>query len=443
MRKPLRVFTTIILLSLTSKTFAVSDSLLNTLLLLYTQPIATYNHTSPTLTSFFNEKIRPEANNRLQIDFDYFINSNAAPASMTYKLLFRGPINNKLKDRANTLIKNNLKFEDYMKTGISYRRYLPKWDGEIYLGYHHRQYRFLKAPKDAFQTVFYGNAMFEDKTADFSNLFFTNNIYNQYSIGVNKTFVYNRYQMEFGATVSLLQIINFQEAQTGKTTLYTAPDGEYLDINYDLTFNTVKEGATKFTDLNGLGMSGDFHLAFQNNNKWRISIDVNDFGRFTARKTPVNYSAVKSVKFQGIVLPDLLNFSASTFDTLKVDSAIRANLPSKSGNRFSVLMPFSAQIVFSKPLMKNKLVLSVGAVYRHLPRYYAYGFAKLNYFIKPDMVFSTSVGAGGYSLCNVGVDFTKAWKHFDITIGTSNLLGIVAPAYLPGTSVYLRLGSAF
>ncbi len=402
-----------------------------------------YDYSAPSINSYFNEKIRSDAENRITVDFDYQLNSNAAPANLTYKLLFKGPVNNNLKDRTNALIKNQLKFEDYMKTGISYRRYLRKWDGEIFLGYHHRQYRFLIAPKDAFQTVFYGNAMFEDKTADFSNLAFTNNIYNQYSIGLNKTFTYAKYQMEFGATLSLLQIINFQEAKTKKTTLYTAPDGEYIEANYDLTFNTVKEGAAKFTDLNGLGMGADFHLAFQNNDKWRVSLDVMDFGRFSSRKTPVNYSAAKNIKFQGVVLPDLLNFSAQTFDTLNLDSALRSNLPSKSGNRFSVLMPFSAQLVFSKPLLQNKLVVSAGIMYRHLPRYYAYGFAKLNYFIKPDMVFSTSVGAGGYSLFNLGVDFSKSWKYFDFTIGTSNLLGLVAPSHMPGTSVYLRLASSF
>ena len=59
------------------------------------------------------------------------------------------------------------------------------------------------------------------------------------------------------------------------------------------------------------------------------------------------------------------------------------------------------------------------------------------------MVFSVTGGGGGYSWFNLGVEFAKRWKHFDLTIGTSNLLGLVVPTHYTGTGVYLRLGSSF
>lgn len=402
-----------------------------------------YNHTSVSLNNVFNEGFRNTANNRINIDFDYAANSNSAPMQMAYSLVFKGPISDKLKDRADNRIKEKLKFEDYMNTGITYRRYFKKWDGTVLLGYHHRQSRLVYAPKSAFQLGFYGNARFEGDTVDISNIQVQNHIFNKLTLGISKVIDYGKYQMQFGVSGSFLHGVNNQEIRTGESWVYTAPDADSIVFQYDLTFNSARDGIAKFNQLNGAGASADFNLAFMNKDKWKISIDLMDMGYMTFRKAPLNYSAVKNVVFKGIVIPDLVGFSSQTFDTLNLDSAIRVNLPSKTNNKYYVFMPFSAQLVFSKPLMSNRLVLNFGVLYRYLPKYYAYGFVKANYFIKPDMVISASAGAGGYSLFNLGFDFTKTWKYFDFTLGSNNLLGLVAPTHMPGASIYLRMASSF
>ncbi len=402
-----------------------------------------YNHSSSTLNNVFNEDLRYGANNRITLDFDYSGNSNAAPASLAFNMIFRRPISKALKDRTNNRIKDKLRFEDFMKTGITYQRYLKKWDGTFYVSHHHRQTRNITAAKETYELIFYGNARFEDDTVDLSNLRFQNFIFSQTSAGIKKKFDYGKYQVQFGVGLSFIQVINNQDIRTNNAWLYTAPDGEFIDINYDLSFNTAREGATNFGQLNGIGGSGDFNIGFMNRNKWKITLDISDIGIMSFRTTPVNYSAVKSVHFQGITIPDLTSFSSQTFDTLNLDSAVRANLPSRTANKYSLFIPFTASIVFSKPLLRNKLVLSAGLQYRHIPRYYVYGFAKANYFIKPDMVFSVSAGGGNYSLFNLGVDFSKSWKYFDFTIGTSNLIGLVAPSHYTGTGLYLRLATSF
>jgi hypothetical protein len=402
-----------------------------------------YNYTGISLNNPFNTTWREGAHNRITIDFDYFNNSNAAPANLTYAFLFKNEITNGMKDLTNSRIKKDLRYDDYMKTGLTYQHHFDKWNGTVILGYYHRQLRNISAPKEAFETVFYGNARFEGDTANFSNLNFSNNLYNQLSLGIHKQIDYGKYQMSLGIVGSFLQSFNHQEIRTNEAWIYTAQDADSLSINYDLSMNLGKEGATKFFELNGAGASVDFNLSFANKDKWKLAIDLFDVGYMTFRKNPVNYSGQKFVVFKGITLPSLIDFSPSTFDTLNLDSALRTNLPSKGTGKYSIFMPFTAHVAFSKPLMNNRLVLTVGLQYRHLPGYYAYGYAKVNYFIKPDIQFGASVGSGAYHLCNVGVEFSKSWKYFDLTLGTSNLLGVVAPMYFPGSSVFLRLGSSF
>jgi hypothetical protein len=403
-----------------------------------------YNYTGESINNHFSEGWRHDANNRIDVDFDFSSNSNAVPALLSYDLLFNYPISDALKNRADNLLRNNLKFEENMKTGATYRRYMKRADLTLIVGYDYRLMTNLIAPKQAFETAFYGNARFEGDTANLSNINFEFYNYNQYSLGIAKKIDYGKYQMEFGVTGSLLQAVNQVQIETGNDTwLYTAPYGEFISLNYNLTFNNALQGAPTFWGKTGFGGSGDFHLGFMNHDKWKVTFDLSDVGLMSFRKSPVNYSGSNYINFQGIEIPNLLNFSSQTFDTLNLDSALMSKLPSKSSNWYSVFLPFTAQLAFSKPLDHDKVVLTIGVQYRYLPQYYIYGYAKVNYFIKPDMTVSFNVGAGGYSLCNVGAEFSKSWKYIDFSIGSSNLIGLVLPSSFPGSALYLRLGTSF
>ena len=215
-------------------------------------------------------------------------------------------------------------------------------------------------------------------------------------------------------------------------------------MNYNLTYNSaLSGGAPNFTKMPGLGASGDIHIAFRNKDKWKLAFDLTDFGIMTFRKTPLNYTGINSLVFTGINIPNLAQFSPSTFDTLNLGDTLKAKLPGQSNNSYSLFLPFNASLVFSKPLLDDRLVLSFGALYRHLPGYNVYGYVKVNYFLDHNMVISASAGAGGYSLFNLGCEFAKAWKFFDVAIGSSNLIGLAVPNYFPGSSLYLRMGATF
>ena len=402
-----------------------------------------YNYAAQTTNNVLDQEFRDSANNRIIVDGNFYSNSKGVPASFAYNLLFNLPISNALKNRADKQIGKQLKFEENLNTGITYERYLKKADLTLVVGYNYRQMLNLTGPKEAFETIFYGNARFEGDTAHLSNVHFDFYNYNQLSLGITKKIDYGSYQMQFGMTGSFLQVINNINIETGNTTIYTAPYGEYVNINYNLTYNQANSAAPKFTTLSGVGASADMHLAFSNKNKWKLSFNLRDFGIMTFRKHELNYSGSNNVNFQGIVIPNLLNFSSQTFDTLNLDSALLSKLPSKSNNSYSVFMPFTADVMFSKTLLHDRLVLTFGLQYRHIPNYNAYGYVKANYFITSDMVVSASAGAGGYSLFDLGFEFAKSWKYFDMAVGTSNLIGLVAPGYYSGGGLYLKIGTTF
>jgi hypothetical protein len=395
-----------------------------------------------TLNKFYDNSPRYGAHNRVMVDFEYNSNSNAIPAQFAWSLLFKQDISNKLKDRGLKRIKNKVKFEDELKAGVSYTHYMPKKDIGVYFNYYHRNYRNIFFGKEAYELVFYGNARFENDTADLSGIRFQNFIYNQYTGGFRKRFDYGKTQVDFGVGVSFLQGVSQQDIRTDTAWIYTAPDGEFIDAGYNLSFNTAKEGATPLSQMNGGGASADLMLAVQQAGNWRAGLEISDVGAMYFRKNPVNYSAAKFVHFQGIVLPDLFSFSAQTFDTLNLSDTLKAYLPSKTTNDYRLFLPFSAQVYFSKSLLKNKLTLTAGLQYKFINQYKVYGYIKANYFHKQNVI-SASIGAGGYSLFNLGFEYARRWKYFDFALGSANLLGTLVPSHMPGASIYLRLGTSF
>ena len=402
-----------------------------------------YNYTQLGSNNPFNLEFRDDASNRIIVGADFYSNSKGVPAGFAFNLLFNKPISNALINRADKQLGNYLKYDESLNGGLTYEHYFKKTGITLVAGYNYRQMLDITGPKQAFETIFYGNARFEGDTANLSNIKANYYNYNQYSLGIIKRIDYGNYQMEFGFTGSFLQVINNLNLETGPTSIYTAPYGEYVDINYNLTYNSATAGAAKFGSLNGVGASGDFNLSFYNKDKWKISIDVRDVGIMTFRKYEVNYSGSNNINFQGFAIPNLLQFSSQTFDTLNLDSALLSKLPSKSNNQYSVFLPFTADLIFSKPLLNDRLVLTAGVMYKHIPNYNAYGYVKANYFIAPDMLISASAGAGGYSLFDLGFEFAKTWKYFDVAVGSSNLIGLIAPAYYSGGALYLKLGATF
>lgn len=403
-----------------------------------------YNYTCPTLNYVFNENMQPGELNRITVYGDYSANSKAVPAAFGYDLLFGYNVPEALIDRVDERLRHHLHYEDNVKAGATYEHYLQKWDGTFFASYNQRDMQNISASKQTYELLFYGNARFEGDTANLSNLMLQSFVYNQYTLGVKKTINTSKYQMQLGISLSFLQVVNNQDIATGGDTwLYTAPYGEYLDANYQLTFNSALNGAPKFTQLNGEGVSGDFDLSVWNKDKWKLSFDISDIGTMFFNNNPVNYSASNFVHFQGITLPNLASFSSQTFDTLNIDSAVRSELPKKTRNNYMLDVPFTINLIFSKPILHDRLVLNAGVQYYNVEGYHIYGYVKTNYFINPTTVISASAGVGGYSLFNLGFEFAKTWKYFDLAIGSGNLIGLALPTLYNGSGLYIRAGTTF
>lgn len=377
--------------------------------------------------------------NSIQLDASLQLNSNAVLSTFAGAFLTRKFIGQELINRVLSYAPRNIKYEDDIKLGLMYKHAFKK-GMELYFGYYTRNTRHLITDKDAFKLIFEGNAPFENQTASLNNINFENLMYNQYSLGISKTDGH----FLAGIILSYLQGYNDNQLMNPSGSLYTAPYGEYLNLNYDLNYNQATPGASKFFDLNGQGISADLRLEYSTPN-WRVGLTIQDLGYISWKKSPVNYIADTSFTYSGINISNFTNISGSGINGLNLDSVISALGPHKMQHAYNTTLPATIQLTFSRAFKLKKLamVLSAGLNTKLLNDYYAYGYLKASFFLGQKWVTSVSAGGGGYSLFNLGWDVGKRWRNFDFILGSDNLIGSLLPMYYPGCSLYLRVAAHF
>lgn len=405
-----------------------------------------FNYTQPSnfLNPFASNWRYDETPHRLEINGGLEGNSNGLNQSFVWKLLGNNGYSKRQKDKIHQGLKPENGYEDNTTVGLNYKYFSKKFDGYFMVGYHFRTMREGYFNKDVYELLMYGNAMFENQNIDISETKLKNSLYNQFSLGFLKNIRLEKLTINIGLNASFLHGMNNQSLYISKGRIFTAEDGEYIDIVSKIRFNQNRGGDERKREKVDVGMSGDFILNMEFKNKLAFSFSIIDMGVINWRKTPLNYYDGKdSIRFRGIEFADVTNLTGTDFNNIKVDSILKGFLPNKHNNKYQTFLPFILNFTVSKSFWKDKIVMSAGVQYKPLYKYYVYGFLKTNYFIKPDLVTSLTLGYGGYSKFNLGIEVGKHWKHFDLAAGTNNLIGTVAPLAYTGASAYIRMGINF
>jgi len=404
-----------------------------------------FNYTSPTafINPFSSNWNTDSTKNRFEIDAGFDGNSNGISQQFVWNILFGSDFDQKTKDKMRGIMRAQNGYEDNQTAGVRYKHYFKKFDGYFTAGYHFRTMRAAFFNKEVFEVLFYGNAMFEDQTVDITRTYFQNLIYSQFSLGFQKNIRQGNSTFSFGVNAAFLHGLNSQNLFFNQGSIYTAPDGEYLDIEYEMKYNQARFGTKREREKADIGITGDAQLSYQYKDKVKFVFSIVDFGVINWRTQPQNLVGKDSIRFKGIEFADITTLANGSFNNIKIDSVLGDLLPEKRSDLYQTFIPFTLSFVGSVNAWKDKLIVSAGVQYKPLFRYYAYGFVKINYFVQPTLPVSLTMGYGGYTKFNLGIDVAKHWKQFDFAIGSNNLIGTVAPAAYTGVSAYLRMGVNF
>lgn len=387
-----------------------------------------------------------EYKSHVELNSLYYYNANTLPLSVNNDLLLQETLTNKGKnDALANRGKKNL-FEGDFRVNLSYSHQLDTTsfmgDAIVYGGLRHRNMTFIRINKDAMDLLLLGNGHFEDDTAKLSSVHFKRYTYHSLDLGVRKRWQKNDHQFEFALGGSFLQGSVNWDVKVDSASIYTAPDGEYIDVDLQYEIRQANQGAPAIFALNGIGVSCDASLIYTYQDRLRVRLSARDVGYIEWQNETNYYKEDTSLVFSGVNVPDIVKGENQFGDNL-ADSLVNEFDPFVDNRSYQTQLPATFEASVAGTFLEGSLTVMPGFRYRLLPGYQPHFFLKGSYYLPGAWGFSLYGSYGGYGSYNAGLEVAKRFGPFDATIGSYSLQGFVAPESASGASLFMSLGYSF
>jgi hypothetical protein len=375
-------------------------------------------------------------------------NSNAVQTNFVHAILLNKSLDASIKEGTFRKLKKKNLYEDEINAELTYAHYVEhcKFLGKHYffVSYKFRNMRNMKFDKEAFQLIFTGNKQFEEDTINIANTVFDYTGFNQYQIGINKIYEKESKTYTFGAALSLLQSPVNINLRARNSSIYTALDGEYLDVKYNMAVNQANQGPPEFFSFKGTGLGLDLNFGYFNNQKNAFRISATDLGFIKYTKDINNLKADSNLRFEGIQIDNILHYTQpSIFTNFEADSLFKILNVRATKKAYTNMLASTFQASYSQFILHKKGLLTLGVQYKMLPNYYPLIYAKFSYQLAHGFIPSASASFGGYSYYNIGAELSKTFRFGVVSVGSTNLLGVFLTNHFTSSSIYLRAAVIF
>lgn len=303
-----------------------------------------------------------------------------------------------------------------------------------------------------------GNAQYEDQNIDLGR--FTGNfnyVRELYVAGAYNLINGEKTKLRLGSRLKVLQSIASVYAPDNNVSLYTAPNGRYLDFTYNYRVNTgyPSELIDSIESYNPLQVAGTgFGVDLGANislGRLQAAIGITDIGAAQFSDDVNNYFNSDTFRFEGIVLNNIAD------DVSIDDSAFIAQLADINQTQESYLVPLPAKVAVQAAFRSKK------KVFRDHEYYAKSLFVTFVQGLDPRSTFGTntiaSVGASYdlFGVLNVGanvstLNFNKLRVGgflsmrlliLRVGVGSSNLLPLVLSNSDLSSDLHINVGINF
>jgi hypothetical protein len=408
-----------------------------------------YIKTSKGQNTLFNDSFATKKHFNIEYFGDLTAKSNAFPNSFYIDFYNGGYLTEDIKQAAAKNLKAVNRFGVDAAMGIAFRHQLDTifkktgWSYTIRMA--ERRHLNLEMTSDFFNFGFFGNAMYENKTAKLADFKMDFISYQQIGFGLEKVLNIKEDKHQVGIVASFLNGRNAQRADVNKANLFTANDGVYLDLELNGKYNrtdTIKNTQIIPNQPKGQGFSVDLYYQLVTKEQHKLQIAINDFGYIFWKNNAIAYNYDTLFRFDGINIPDLITINDSLIK-LSTDSLIK--LSQRNTNKsFKTVLPAWLQVQYCHNLIPNKLSLNFIGRYRYNDVYIPFLAVGATYFYNKNTNASISIGYGGYGKFNYGLMLQqRVWKYFIVGLGTNQLEGLVLAKKASGQSVVFSIKSWF
>ncbi len=372
----------------------------------------------------------------ISASYGYGALSNSISTSELLKFTSKDFLTNEDKDMLLSSMKGPLRFGYFREINFAYQkpgyRILDIYKKGQGFSIKNKFITSANLSNDLLKLALYGNKRYVDQTLDLGNTtveswYYTTLDYNfdvmidslqpvKISVGINVGHDFSLYQINTG-------------------NLYTAANGEYLDLDLDYR---LRDRVLDTQPLAGLGISAGASTTFKINQNSALSLSVEDFGFIFFTGGEMLY-ADSTFRFRGVEFSNIFDLNDSL--TNNPQEEYREEFYYNEDGNFTRLTPFRLEAKYIYKLRKGSLRgVSATADYRYLPGYYprlALG-AHIKTGYKQQLL--TQITTGGYNLASLDLayEITIA-RHWTVNLAITNFSGLVVPVISGGAYGFVSL----
>ncbi len=280
------------------------------------------------------------------IDANYFYGSDAITNQFAKEYFLGGFLTNEMKDEVSKNLFPGNKFGSDFNAGITVAQKLDTLfglrNGVSFIRLSNRIHQDAQFEDDLFEIFFRGNKNYAGKTADLGPFHFETFTYQQLTYGVEQTYTRKDKQITWSASASLNIGQKYNYFDSPGTTLYTAPDGSYLDLDLHLKIRQNDSSQSGLGSFNGFGFSGSGYVIIQDEDLNAWSFSAENLGYINWTKESAEIPIDSTFRFRGIDVSELFDFSDTLKKEISSDSTyIQAFLTERTKKSFTSMLPLN------------------------------------------------------------------------------------------------------
>ncbi len=376
----------------------------------------------------------------VQTRFSYLYNSTAITNNFFKKLVYQKTY---IDEEDKQDVVSRLKAQN--KMGVDFSTSLfgtirCKKDSTILfdLGIGYRDFTYANFTKDLFKLVFEGNAQYAGENAKVGPSILKQWSYASFFVGAQKIL---SKEMVVGARVSLIKAGFYRETKFEEGSLYTDPNGAYVDLSAPFTWKSQARPDNPFSANNGWGGSVDLY-AQRWFKKSVLSFEIRDLG-VVNWKNMNTYTGDQTYRYEGEFIGDILAPGNSFITDVKLDSVAKELGIENNVQNVTSMLPTKLQLSY---LYKTSEKWSVKGDlnYMFLKGYLPYLKLSAYYALLPKVYIVPVVVIGGYGKVNtqLGISATVA-QHWTVQANVMVLDYLIAPKKYSGHGVDVYLTKTF
>lgn len=362
--------------------------------------------------------------------------TNSASTSSMANFVFKDFLDQEDKDALVAPVGSYLRYGFMREISIGYREPWYKVFDTYQMGHgfsiRNTYYNSARMSSDLLNVVMFGNKPYADETLSLDG-------------SAYETWYFSSLDYHFDVLIDSVQPVSFSvslhvghdhnQHKVNTGTLYTEPDGAYLDLDLDYR---LRSNTMDAHPLAGIGVGIGVNTAFRLSDNDKLVIDVRDVGVMNWHQGRL-LEADTTFRFRGLRFDNVFAITDSL--TSYTNDRYTEAFLYEDEDDYMVALPFYASASYHHKFKNSSFrEISVQADYRYLsgfyPRLTVATDIKTGY--KQNLMASVSTGGYTWFSLNAGYELTFA-RLWTVRAGIRNINGLILPGVFGGAIGTLNL----